>query len=88
MTERGRGEVLQSHQMCSDVERTAEKTDTAFICHAMNAFQHPSVKDEYKADLNRNNSSSAACVVRTFRYEERGQTPKNSTFFTQTMKTV
>lgn len=65
--------------MCNDVEHTAQKTDTAFICHAMNAFQPPSVKDEFKADLNRNNSSSAACVVHAFRYEERGQTAKECT---------
>lgn len=59
---------------------TQQKTDIVFVCHAMSAFQHPSVKDEFNADLNRNNSSSAACVVHTFRYEEQGQTPKNSTF--------
>lgn len=45
--------------MCSDVEPTAGKTATAFICHAMTAFQHSSVKDEFKADPNRNKSSSS-----------------------------
>lgn len=62
-------------EMLSD--HAAEKTDTVFICHSTNPFQHPSIKDELETDQNRIRQqqpcmpSRAICTLRAeVRYEE------------------